>query len=74
MPLATVCFGNTGWGDFKSVLGLSEPSRELSEGRIQVFDSERVILTHFFAYNHVTVEDADSVGALLRDDWKIRIP
>lgn len=73
-PQATICFGAEGWDDFKAVFGLSAPARELANGKIQVFDPERVVLTYFFARNHVTEQDADLIGALLSEEWGVRVP
>lgn len=73
-PTATICFGGEAWPDFRTVFGVSSTPRQLSNGKIQIHDAERVILTYFFSYGHVTNTDADAVGAVLRNDWKVRIP
>lgn len=72
-PLATVCFGISGWQDFKAVFPLTTPTRTLAGGQIEVFDQERVVLTPFFRANLVTNEAARAVGTLLRA-WGVEVP
>jgi hypothetical protein len=73
-PAATICFGGEAWADFRTIFRVTSTPRQLAEGKIHVHDAERVILTYFFSYGHVTNSDADAIGALLRDDWKVRVP
>lgn len=73
-PLATICFGTEAWPEFRTIFEVTSAPRELAKGKIHVHEKERVALTRFFAYGHVTNADADSLGALLRDEWKVRIP
>ena len=73
-PLATICFGAEAWPDFRAVFRVTSSPRTLANGKIHVHDSERVVLMHFFARWHVTNADADAVGAVLRDEWNVRIP
>jgi len=42
-PAATICFGRTGWEDFRVLLGLDRQSAEsLSESRIEIYTIDRV--------------------------------
>lgn len=73
-PQATVCFGAAGWEDFRTVFGVTSPPRTLADGKIHVHDAERIVLCYFFSRDWVTEGDADAIGAMLRDDWKVTIP
>jgi len=51
-PQATICFGQEGWNSFLNMLEISKsPSRKLNNGKIHIFENDRVILTHFFRNN-----------------------
>jgi hypothetical protein len=73
-PCATVCFGAEAWGDFRRVFGVTSVPQLLADGKIHIHEAERVILTHFFSYGHVTNADADAIGAILRREWNVTIP
>lgn len=73
-PQATICFGTTEWENHRTIFKLQQSSPDkYFNGDIEVYQPERVILTPFFAYGHVSDEKADSIAKVL-NGWKVSIP
>jgi hypothetical protein len=73
-PRATICFGKEGWKHCRKIFRTDSSPAEVVQGKIYAYAPEHVILTPFFAYGHVTNQDADQVAQHLRDIWNVSIP
>lgn len=70
---AVVCFGDEG-ELFRTLFDLEGPGEELIPGRVVTYELQRVVLTPFLDFRVFSLEDADRVGAYLRDVLKVEIP
>lgn len=73
VPQATICFGMSGWDDFKLLLNLNQsPSKELFKNVI-CYENEKVILTPHFANGHMSDEKTDIIKSKLKK-FNVRLP
>lgn len=72
---AAVCFGGE-WPWFRALFEVTSEPVDVIPGKVVAHVPERVVLTPFltFEYGIFTYDDADKVGAFLRDRWEVRIP
>jgi hypothetical protein len=73
-PAATICFGRTGWEDFRALLALDPKSAEMNmEGRIEIYSNDHVMLVPFFGNAQVRDSDVDRIISRLKA-WRINLP
>lgn len=71
---AVVCFGSGESELFKQAFDVASEPEDIVPGKVVAFRKERVLITPFFDFRLFLSEDADRVGAFLRDELKVEIP
>lgn len=73
-PQAVVCLGKTYWDDFREAFELTGKETALDEGKVEIYEAERMILAPHFANGWMSNARADLIGEILNRCWKVRLP
>lgn len=72
-PQATICFGRAGWDYFRAVFVQPDELHTAESDNVHVYRNSRLILTHFFAYGHVSSQDVQQIVGVLKG-WQVVMP
>jgi len=72
-PLAIVCFGKTCWAEHQQLFHLNGGGEKIFDGKILVYDNERIILAPFFGNGQMSDEMAKAIKDVLLG-WSVKLP